>query len=78
MKKFKIILISLFALCLFATNISATQDYEPGFEYDYVLYDTEKFCEFCGCNDWYLIIDKEFNLDIIVCQSCGFWYYWEY
>ena len=76
MNKLKVFLISIFALCLFTTNISATQDYDPGFEYDHTLYNTKLVCEFCGCDDWYVIIDEEFNMDIVVCMTCAYWDYW--
>lgn len=72
MKTLKILLVSLFALCILPSSLSATQDYEPGFEYDKEL-DNFKVCEVCGSDSWYYIDDKEFEMHIIVCKTCAFW-----
>ena len=76
-KTLKILLVSLFALCILPSSLSATQDYEPGFEYDYVLYDTELECVVCCGHNWYLIDDQEFNMWIAVCMDCAYWMYWD-
>lgn len=77
MKTLKILLVSLFALCILPSSLSATQDYEPGFEYDKELKDI-KVCEVCGNDSWYYIDDKEYKMHIIVCKTCAFWYHHSY
>lgn len=76
-KTLKILLVSLFALCILPSSLSATQDYEPGFKYDGEVDDVQT-CEVCGDDRWYYIDDKEFEMHIIVCKTCAFWYFHSY
>lgn len=77
MKTLKILLVSLFALSILPSSLSATQDYEPGFEYDTEI-DGVWTCEVCGDDRWYYIDDKEFEMHIIVCKTCAFCYFHSY
>ncbi|MBQ3176032.1 MAG: hypothetical protein IJB58_08665 [Bacteroidales bacterium] len=79
MKRLKILFVSLFVLLTLTTSVvSASPEYEPGFEYDHILLDTIKICDICGSNDWYFIDDKEYDMWIVVCMECAYWDFWVY